>query len=170
MVQGLNTIHNCLCSSSLLIKLFRPFSSLHRRRTSSNPDSPMSASDPNGGEVIAQVPQASQSAYLQPRYVLDSSFELEDPQTIHRLRFLFLRYFEHPLSAATSAMLAANGASNQVGNPNEDDSQENGSALNMNNLVTSHQVHQVNNPNGSTTYLYEYYKVAEKDSGHIQWR
>lgn len=74
-----------------------------------------------------------------------------------------LRYFEHPVSAPTSAMMT-NGNS-QTGNPNEDESQEN-----MNNLVTSHQVHQVNNSNGSTTYLYEYYKVPEKDSGSIQWR
>ena len=92
----------------------------------------MSASDPNGTEVAAQ------SSYIQTRY------------------------FEHPLSAATSAMMTANGgANNQTGS--EEDSSEN----NMNNLVTAHQVH---NPNGGTTYLYEYYKVPEKETGAIHWR
>lgn len=66
-------------------------------------------------------------------------------------------------------MLTANGGcggSNQTGNPNEDEPQD------MNNLVTSHQIHQVNNANGSTTFLYEYYKVPlpEKEPGSIQWR
>lgn len=80
-----------------------------------------------------------------------------------------LRYYEHPLSAATNAMLTANGAgnTNQAGHLNEDESQQHSGALNMNSLVTSHQV---NNANGSTTYLYEYYKVPEKEAGSIQWR
>lgn len=55
--------------------------------------------------------------------------------------------------------------SHQSANPNEVDSPDS-----MNNLVTSHQVHQVNNSNGSTTYLYEYYKAPEKDAGSIHWR
>lgn len=39
--------------------------------------------------------------------------------------------------------------------------------INLGALGTPHQVHQVHNPNGSTSFVYEYYKVPDKDG--IQW-
>lgn len=81
--------------------------------------------------------------------------------------YLSFRFFEHPLTAATSAMLNISGS----GNNNDDDSNANspGNAnVNLGVLGTPHQVHQVHNPNGSTSFVYEYYKVPDKDG--LQWR
>lgn len=56
------------------------------------------------------------------------------------------------------------------GSNNDDEPGTNGSSGNVNigALGTPHQVHQVHNPNGSTSFVYEYYKVPEKDG--LQWR
>lgn len=57
------------------------------------------------------------------------------------------------------------------GNNNDDDANANSSGntnVNLGVLGTPHQVHQVHNPNGSTSFVYEYYKVPDKDG--LQWR
>lgn len=78
------------------------------------------------------------------------------------------RYFEHPLTAATSAMLNISGANNSS-NADDESGATTASAANVSigSLGTPHQVHQVHNPNGSTSFVYEYYKVPDKDN--IQW-
>lgn len=91
---------------------------------------------------------------------------------IFHVYFYANRFFEHPLTAATSAMLNISGANNS--SSNEDES---GAAtavttattanVSIGALGTPHQVHQVHNPNGSTSFVYEYYKVPDKDN--IQW-
>lgn len=80
--------------------------------------------------------------------------------------FVIHRFFEHPLTAATSAMLNISGN----GSNNDEEPGTNGTAANVNigALGTPHQVHQVHNPNGSTSFVYEYYKVPDKDG--LQWR
>ncbi|XP_055707699.1 protein grainyhead isoform X3 [Phlebotomus papatasi] len=117
-----------------------------RRRAPSNPQSPMS--DQNSTEVINQV-ATTQSGFLPPRY------------------------FEHPLTAATSAMLNISGN----GNSAPDDDGATGGAgsgnaiattVNLNALGTPHQVHQVHNSNGSTSFVYEYYKMSLDKDG-LQW-
>lgn len=139
-----------------------------RRRATSHPHSPMGASDPNGTQVLQA---SSQAGYLQTRYVNGSLL------LFHLLIFTMMcplftppRYFEHPLSVATSAMLAANGNTEPNSAGNEDESPGNTVALNMNHLGSSHHhIQQANHSSGSTTYLYEYYKVPEKDPGSVQW-
>lgn len=56
------------------------------------------------------------------------------------------------------------------GSNNDEEPGPNGSTGNVNigALGTPHQVHQVHNPNGSTSFVYEYYKVPDKDG--LQWR
>lgn len=57
------------------------------------------------------------------------------------------------------------------GNNNDDDTNANSAGntnVNLGVLGTPHQVHQVHNPNGSTSFVYEYYKVPDKDG--LQWR
>lgn len=79
------------------------------------------------------------------------------------------RFFEHPLTAATSAMLNISGGNN--GSNNDDEAAINATTttanVNIGALVTPHQVHQVHNANGSTSFVYEYYKVPDKDG--LQW-
>lgn len=41
--------------------------------------------------------------------------------------------------------------------------------VNLNALGTPHQVHQVHNSNGSTSFVYEYYKMSLDKDG-LQWR
>lgn len=82
------------------------------------------------------------------------------------------RFFEHPLTAATSAMLNISGGANNASNADNDESAAAAAAVaaanvNLSALGTPHQVHQVHNPNGSTSFVYEYYKVPDKDG--IQW-
>lgn len=58
---------------------------------------------------------------------------------------------------------------NLGGNPNnEDDSSTNGQTATINIGTLGPQVHQVHNSNGSTSFVYEYYKAPDKDS--LQWR
>ncbi|XP_037043523.1 protein grainyhead isoform X4 [Bradysia coprophila] len=114
---------------------------IQRRRAPSNPDSPIS--NHTGPETINHVQSATtQTAYLPAA-----------------------RFFEHPLTAATSAMLNISGN----GSNNDDEPGTNGStgSVNIGALGTPHQVHQVHNPNGSTSFVYEYYKVPDKDG--LQW-
>lgn len=82
--------------------------------------------------------------------------------------YLSSRYFDNPLTAVTSAMLHISG------NPqsqNDEDSNNNNNNIsnniNLNALQSNitHQIHQVHNGNGTTSY--EYYKIADKDS--LQW-
>lgn len=80
--------------------------------------------------------------------------------------YLSQRYFDNPLTAVTSAMLHISGNSQQ----NDDDSNNNNSISNNINLNSvhsniTHQIHQVHNGNGTTSY--EYYKIADKDG--LQW-
>ncbi|XP_055688646.1 protein grainyhead isoform X3 [Lutzomyia longipalpis] len=84
-----------------------------------------------------------------------------------------LRYFEHPLTAATSAMLNIAGSGNSA--PDEDGASSGSSSgnaiaatVNLNALGTPHQVHQVHNFNGSTSFVYEYYKMSADKDG-LQW-
>ncbi|XP_055323114.1 protein grainyhead isoform X2 [Sitodiplosis mosellana] len=118
-----------------------------RRRANSNPDSPIEA---NASETIHHVPsQNTQSGYLPTRF------------------------FEHPLTAATSAMLNISGANNSSNNEDESGATTVSAVttattnVSIGSLGTPHQVHQVHNPNGSTSFVYEYYKVPDKDN--IQW-
>ncbi|XP_031620365.1 protein grainyhead isoform X6 [Contarinia nasturtii] len=116
-----------------------------RRRANSNPDSPIEA---NNSENIHHVPsQNTQAGYLPTRF------------------------FEHPLTAATSAMLNISGANNSSNNEDESGATTAVTTATTNvsigPLGTPHQVHQVHNPNGSTSFVYEYYKVPDKDN--IQW-
>lgn len=66
-------------------------------------------------------------------------------------------------------MLNISGGNN--GGPNNDDESDAAMTttanINIGALGTPHQVHQVHNPNGSTSFVYEYYKVPDKDG--IQW-
>lgn len=83
------------------------------------------------------------------------------------------RFFEHPLTAATSAMLNISGANNSSNNDDESGATTasvtaaTATNVSIGALGTPHQVHQVHNPNGSTSFVYEYYKVPDKDN--IQW-
>lgn len=54
------------------------------------------------------------------------------------------------------------------GTNSEEDSGNNTGSVNLGTLGTPHQVHQVHNANGSTSFVYEYYKVQDKDG--LQWR
>lgn len=54
------------------------------------------------------------------------------------------------------------------GTNSEDDNGNGTASVNLGALGTPHQVHQVHNPNGSTSFVYEYYKVQDKDG--LQWR
>lgn len=66
-------------------------------------------------------------------------------------------------------MLNISGANNG-GSNNDDESDTTMTTtanINIGALGTPHQVHQVHNPNGSTSFVYEYYKVPDKDG--IQW-
>lgn len=84
-----------------------------------------------------------------------------------------IRFFEHPLTAATSAMLNISGANNSTNNDDESGATTASvtaatTSVSIGALGTPHQVHQVHNPNGSTSFVYEYYKVPDKDN-NIQW-
>lgn len=87
--------------------------------------------------------------------------------------FSWDRFFEHPLTAATSAMLNISGANNSSNNEDESGATTVSAVttattnVSIGSLGTPHQVHQVHNPNGSTSFVYEYYKVPDKDN--IQW-
>jgi len=82
--------------------------------------------------------------------------------------YLPSRYFDNPLTAVTSAMLHISGSSQSQ---NDEDSNNNNNSIanniNLNALQSNitHQIHQVHNGNGTTSY--EYYKIADKDS--LQW-
>lgn len=72
------------------------------------------------------------------------------------------KYYEHPLTAVTSAML------NMSAPVTEDNGIVTTATLNNNiQIAGSHQLQQIQNSNGSS-YIYEYYKVPEKDG--LQWR
>lgn len=79
------------------------------------------------------------------------------------------RYFEHPLSAVTSAMLnmsAQNSDTIRV----EENAGESPVNTNMNNniqITNPHQLHQIHSANG-TSYVFDYYKISDKDC--LQWR
>jgi hypothetical protein len=78
------------------------------------------------------------------------------------------RYFDNPLTAVTSAMLHISGNGQSQ---NDEDSNNNNNSItnniNLNALQSNitHQIHQVHNGNGTTSY--EYYKIADKDG--LQW-
>lgn len=81
--------------------------------------------------------------------------------------YLSSRYFDNPLTAVTSAMLHISGNSQPQ---NDDDTNNNNNVsnnINLNALQSNitHQIHQVHNGNGTTSY--EYYKIADKDG--LQW-
>lgn len=87
------------------------------------------------------------------------------------MQLLIYRYYDHPLTAVTSAMLV--GSSHTSESESEQQQQQPSSIItttNMNNniqITNSHQLHQIHNSNG-TYYVYENYKVPDKDI--IQWR
>lgn len=88
------------------------------------------------------------------------------------MQLLIYRYYDHPLTAVTSAMLV--GSSHTSESESEQQQQQQPSSIitttNMNNniqITNSHQLHQIHNSNG-TYYVYENYKVPDKDI--IQWR
>lgn len=75
------------------------------------------------------------------------------------------KYYEHPLTAVTSAML---NMSAPVSESNTDNGIVTTATLNNNiQIASSHQLQQIQNSNGSS-YIYEYYKVPDKDG--LQWR
>ena len=110
------------------------------------------------------------------------------------------RYFEHPqlttiVSAATPQTLMSLSPTDTAAHPQHaqhaDDQQQThhqlqthqqahhlvesaATTVNLGSLGTAHQVHQVQTPNGGTSYVYEYYKVPEKDAGsdgsELHWR
>lgn len=77
------------------------------------------------------------------------------------------------MTAVTSAMLNMSGTIVGSTHTSESESEQQPSIItttNMNNniqITNSHQLHQIHNSNG-TYYVYENYKVPEKDI--IQWR
>lgn len=96
---------------------------------------------------------------------------LVEPVTSQSLNYLPTRYFEHPLTAVTTAMLNISGGQTQNDeDTNNNNNTNNNNVTNSNNLNTlqsnvTHQIHQVHNGNGTTSY--EYYKIADKDG--LQW-
>lgn len=80
--------------------------------------------------------------------------------------YLSSRYFDNPLTAVTSAMLHISGNS-QPQNDEDSNNNNNNISNNINALQSNitHQIHQVHNLNGTTSY--EYYKIADKDG--LQW-
>lgn len=91
-----------------------------------------------------------------------------EPVTSQSSNYLSSRYFDNPLTAVTSAMLHISGNSQPQ---NDEDSNNNNNNIsnniNLNGLQSNitHQIHQVHNGNGTTSY--EYYKIADKDG--LQW-
>lgn len=85
------------------------------------------------------------------------------------LKFSF-RYYDHPLTAVSSAMLNISSGTIITTESDNHESTNTTSATNLNNNIqisNPHQLHQIHNVNG-TSYVYEYYKVPEKDA--LQWR
>lgn len=106
-----------------------------------------------------------------PSIYFNRTVDLKVPHS-NRLFISFHRFFEHPLTAATSAMLNISGANNSSNNEDESGATTVSAAtattnVSLGSLGTPHQVHQVHNANGSTSFVYEYYKVPDKDN--IQW-
>lgn len=82
------------------------------------------------------------------------------------------RYYEHPLSAVTSAMLNISSAAQNCDTMRlmEEGAGEPPVNTNMNNniqITNPHQLHQIHSSNG-TSYVFDYYKISEKDC--LQWR
>lgn len=101
---------------------------------------------------------------------MNSSNEQQQLETVtsQSSNYLSSRYFDNPLTAVTSAMLHISGNSQPQ---NDEDSNNNNNNIsnniNLNALQSNitHQIHQVHNGNGTTSY--EYYKIADKDG--LQW-
>lgn len=102
---------------------------------------------------------------------MTSSSEQQNQQletvTSQSSNYLSSRYFDNPLTAVTSAMLHISGNGQSQ---NDEDSNNNNNSIsnniNLNALQSNiHQIHQVHNGNGTTSY--EYYKIADKDG--LQW-
>lgn len=101
---------------------------------------------------------------------MNSSSEQQQLETVtsQSSNYLSSRYFDNPLTAVTSAMLHISGNSQPQ---NDEDSNNNNNNIsnniNLNALQSNitHQIHQVHNGNGTTSY--EYYKIADKDG--LQW-
>lgn len=78
---------------------------------------------------------------------------------------MIYRYYDHPLSAATSAMLNLGG-----GGPTDDGIQmtdQIGNNLNMSSSFNVHP-HQLNQMQTNNNLVYEYYKIPDKPT--MQWR
>lgn len=92
-----------------------------------------------------------------------------EPVTSQSGSYLSSRYFDNPLTAVTSAMLHISG--NPQSQHDDDTNNNNNNSItnniNLNALQSNitHQIHQVHNGNGTTSY--EYYKIADKDG--LQW-
>lgn len=97
--------------------------------------------------------------------------------TINYISYIFhnainFRYNDHSLTAVTSSMLNISPStiiSTELNNQLTSNSTSITNLNNNNNIQISnqHQLHQIHNANG-TSYVYEYYKVPEKDA--MQWR
>lgn len=96
----------------------------------------------------------------------------------YKLSNCISRYFEHPLTAVTSAMLNMSQNQNEDENSlnhNNNNNNDNTNSLDLNALHQIHQVHNNNNNNiannntnnGNIVYAHEYYKVVDKES--LQW-
>lgn len=90
-------------------------------------------------------------------------------ETSQSSNYLSSRYFDNPLTAVTSAMLhiSGNGQSQNDEDSNNNNNNSITNNINLNALQSNitHQIHQVHNGNGTTSY--EYYKIADKDG--LQW-
>lgn len=104
---------------------------------------------------------------------MNSSSE-QQPQQLETVtsqsNYLSSRYFDNPLTAVTSAMLHISGnpqSQNDEDTNNNNNNNSITSNINLNALQSNitHQIHQVHNGNGTTSY--EYYKIADKDG--LQW-
>ncbi|XP_037927042.1 protein grainyhead isoform X3 [Hermetia illucens] len=159
---------------------------IQRRRTTSNPDSPMSAIATSTDQQVQQ--SAGQHNHTTTTEVINHVTAGQTSVTQSGGYLPAARYFEHPLTAVTSAMLNisssgnghaqsdhdehggginshANAANNGAGQTVGTTSVNIGAALGS---VPHHQVHEVQNPNGSASFVYEYYKVTDNKDG-LHW-